>query len=201
MIKIKKVDFEKYNQIWVRLQFVNHKKPICLDYYSFGSLHDHIKKQTTSIPKQKIDLFDTIYLIHKWGGVTGRYFLMNKKGGGFFEVFKKDEKQIDIYKRAANLSIEGDPSAFDLFCDIKGIGASFAGKHAYFWSTTRKPLIIIDKLISNFFGFNTPESLLKEFGGYKKLYEYFTSESKRLGLKNVLVLERGIFQYVKENGI
>lgn len=201
MLKIKKINFEKYNDKWELLQQEKRKNPIYSSYLSYGALHDEIKKQTTTIPKHDSELFQIIFLIHKWGGVTGRYFLMNKKGGGYFESFKKDKKQIEVYKQAVKLSIEGNPAAFDLFCDIKGIGASFAGKHAYFWSTRKKPLIIIDKLIANFFGFNRPESLLKETGGYSNLYEQLNIESKKLGLRSVLQLERGIFQYVRENKI
>ena len=201
MIKIKKINFEKFNKNWELLQQEKRKKPICLAFNTYGSLHDEIKKRTITVPRANEDLFEIIFLIHKWGGVTGRYFLMNKKTGGFFEEFKKDKQQIETYKKAASLAIEGNPDSFDLFCNIKGIGAAFAGKHAYFWSTKKKPLIIIDKLIANFFEFKTPVKLLKEIGGYKKLYELFTSESKTLGLKSILILERGIFQYVRENKI
>lgn len=201
MLKIKKINFQKYNRNWEFLQEEKRKKPIYLSFDSYGSLHDEIKKRTIVVPSNNEDLFQIIFLIHKWGGVTGRYFLMNKKTGGHFEEFKKDKKQIGLYKQAANFAIEGNPDSFDLFCNIKGIGAAFAGKHAYFWSTKKKPLIIIDKLIANFFEFKTPEKLLKEIGGYKKLYEIFKSESKTLGLKSILILERGIFQYVRENKI
>ena len=201
MLNFRKINFQKYNRIWEVLQNEKRKKPIYQTFNTYGSLHDEIKKRTNIVPRSNEDLFKIILLIHKWGGVTGRYFLMNKKTGSHFEEFKKDKKQIDIYKQAANLAIEGNPAAFDLFCNIKGIGAAFASKHAYLWSTKRKPLIIIDKLIANFFGFNKPEILLKEMGSYTKLYELFKSESKSLGLKSILILERGIFQYVRENKV
>ena len=201
MIKFKTINFQKYNRNWELLQLEKRDKPIYLIFDTYGSLHDEIKKRTINVPKNNEELFQIILLIHKWGGVTGRYFLMNKKTGGFFEEFKKDKQQIETYKKAASLAIEGKPESFDLFCNIKGIGAAFAGKHAYFWSTKKKPLIIIDKLIANFFEYKTPEKLLKEIGGYKKLYEIFKSESKTLGLKSILILERGIFQYVRENKI
>lgn len=198
MITLKVINFDEYSRKWDFDQSLKQKKFIYLNFDSYGLLHDEIKKKITNFNHDNSELFEVIYMIHKWGGVTGRYFIMNRKGGSNLEKFKQNERQIDIYKRAISRAVNGDPSAFDLFCEIKGIGASFAGKHAYFWSMPHRPMIIVDRLVANFFGLNTSEALIKKFGSYSLLYDFFEDQREILGLKSVLDLERGIFQYQRE---
>ena len=144
-------------------------------------------------------LFYIIYLIHKWGGVTGRYFIMNRRGEGYFERFKKDKDLINIYINAAKMSMKGDPNSINEFCKIAGIAESFASKHAYFWSCAKSPLIIVDRLLASYFGFRSPIALIRSLeGGYAQLLEIFSSECKKRKLESVLILERGIFQYMRE---
>jgi hypothetical protein len=199
MITFKKIDFENYNKKWIDEQLFVNKKPIFKSYYSYGELHDEIRKHTKALPESDIELFEIIYSIQKWGGVTGRYFLIKRNGISYFDSFKTNKKQIEIYRKASKLAMLGNPEAFNLFCSIRGINVSFAGKHAYFWSPKKNPLIIIDKLLAKFFGHNTPQSFIKEIGGYSNVIDFFNTERKNLGLKDILTLERGIFQYVRES--
>ena len=198
MMKFKNINFQKYNDIWEIDQQTSLKKPIDEKYVSYGELHNEIKKRTKLIPEKKEELFAIIFLIQKWGGSTGRYFFINKNGANHFDTFKKSSNLINIYLNAAKQAMNGDPNSFDEFCKIPGIKESFAGKHSYFWSTNKKPLIIIDKLIAEYFGFKTPAALLKEVGGYSNLYDLFNKEYKAQNLDSILVLERGIFQQTRE---
>ena len=91
--------------------------------------------------------------------------------------------------------MNGDSNSFDEFCKIPGIKESFAGKHAYFWSTNKKPLIIIDKLLAEHFGFKTPAALLKECGGYSNLYDLFNSAILTISLSVRKALEACIKLY------
>lgn len=194
----KKIEYKKFNAKWEFEQNSILKNPIDDKYSSYGSLHDEIKKRTISIPKQNEELFEIIYLIQKWGGSTGRYFFINRNGYSYFDQLKKSTGLIEIYSTAAKLAIKGDPNSFNEFCRIPGIKESFAGKHAYFWSTHKKPLIIVDKLIAEYFGFKKPSALLKECGGYSSLYNLFDKECRTCNLSSILLLERGIFQFIRE---
>jgi hypothetical protein len=198
MLKFKKINFQKYNDSWERDQKIEVKKPIDEKYLSYGELHNEIKKRTKTIPEKKEELLAIIFLIQKWGGSTGRYFFIKKNGVSHFDTLKKTNNLIEIYLNAAKKAMNGDSNSFDEFCKIPGIKESFAGKHAYFWSTNKKPLIIIDKLLAEHFGFKTPAALLKECGGYSNLYDLFNKEYKTQNLSSILVLERGIFQHTRE---
>ncbi len=198
MLEFKKINYQKYNDSWERDQQISVKKPIDEKYLSYGELHNEIKKRTKTIPEKKEELFAVIFLIQKWGGSTGRYFFIKKNGDSHFDTLKKSSNLINTYLNAAKLAMKGDPNSFEEFCKIPGIKESFAGKHAYFWSTNKKPLIIIDKLLAEYFGFKTPTALLKEVGGYSNLYDLFNKEYKAQNLSSILVLERGIFQQTRE---
>lgn len=198
MLKFKNIDFERYNDIWESEQLKVTKKPIIDSITSYGKLHNFIKSKTKSIPQNNDELFKIIFLIQKWGGVTGRYFLIERNKHSYFDNLKNNNDLIEIYRSAAQNAINGNPISFDLFCKIPGIKESFAGKHAYFWSTNDVPLIVVDKLIAIYFGYNNPNALLKDCKGYSNLYNIFSKEYKRNNLSSILVLERGIFQYIRE---
>jgi len=193
------IDYERYNGNWERDQKIKLKRPIYANYYSYGDIHDEIRKRTKRIPESSAHLFEIVEMIHKWGGVTGRYFTMNRKDVGYFERFKKDKILIDIYINAVKMSMNGDANALTEFCKIPGIKESFGSKHAYFWSPPNMPLIIIDKILASYFGYKSPSELIRKLdGGYAKLIDVFTIEAKRKSLESILILERGIFQYMKE---
>ena len=198
MLNFKKIDFELYNNNWEAEQNVLLKNPIEGLYKSYGTLHNEIKKRTKTIPINNEDLFEIILLIQKWGGSTGRYFFIKRNGVSYFEELKKSKDLIQIYLNATKLAMKGEPQSFSEFCKIPGIKESFAGKHAYFWSTNAKPLIIVDKLLSEYFGHQTPKALIDECNGYAKLIEIFYEKCTDFNLKSILVLERGIFQYTRE---
>ncbi len=194
----KKIDFVEYNNKWAFDQKSKLKKPIILSFYSYGELHDEIRRRTISIPETNTDLFEIVYLIHKWGGATGRYFIMDRKDVGYFERFKKDKVLINVYINAAKMAINGNPDSLNEFCKIPGIKESFGSKHAYFWSPKNKPLIIVDKILASYFGYKSPHALISSLaGGYAELLDKFHSEAKNKSIKSILVLERGIFQYMK----
>ena len=199
MLKFKKIDFQSYNDIWELEQKTKMKKTIVDSFVSYGELHNYIKLTTKSLPVSDQELFKIIFLIQKWGGTTGRYFFIIRKGESYFDKFKHNENLIKLYRKAAKDAMNGDPKSFDLFCGVPGIKESFAGKHAYFWSNPKTPLIIIDKLLAQYFGFENPNLLLKEVGGYSNLYDIFSKEYKANNLSSILTLERGIFQYVRES--
>jgi len=198
MLKFLKINFRKHNDIWENEQQIEVKKKIDEKFSSYGELHNEIKKRTKTIPEKKEDLLAIIFLIQKWGGSTGRYLFIKRNGVSYFDQLKKSNELIATYSNAAKLAIKGDTNSFNEFCKLPGIKESFAGKHAYFWSTNKKPLIIIDKLLAEYFGFKTPAALLKECGGYSNLYDLFDKEYKDQNLSSILVLERGIFQFVRE---
>lgn len=193
MLKFKKINFQKYNDSWEREQQISVKKLIDEKYLSYGELHNEIKKRTKTISEKKEELFAVIFLIQKWGGSTGRCFFIKKNGNSHFDTLKKTNKLFEIYLNAAKKALNGDQNSFDEFCKIPGIKESFAGKHAYFWSTNKKPLIIIDKLLAEYFGFKTPAALLKECGGYSNLYDLFNKEYKTQNLSSILVLRKRYF--------
>jgi hypothetical protein len=195
----KNIDFLKYNEKWELDQKLKLKKPIVQNFYSYGELHDEIRNRTKRIPEHDTDLFEIVNLIHKWGGVTGRYFIMDRRDVGYFQRLKKDKVLISVYIQAAKMAIKGDPNSLSEFCKIPGIKESFGSKHAYFWSPPNMPLIIIDKILASYFGYKSPSELIRKLdGGYAKLIDVFTIEAKRKSLESILILERGIFQYMKE---
>jgi hypothetical protein len=197
-MNFKQLNFLEFNAKWENDQLKVLKTAIYNQFHSYNALGEYIKNRTGILTDSDEELFEIIYSIQKWGGATGRYFFIKRNGISYFESFKKDKSQIAVYRNAVKLAMQGDPFAFDLFCQIKGINASFAGKHAYFWSPSSNPLIIVDKLIANYFEFETPQALLKETGGYSNLYKLFLAETRRLNLPSILVLERGIFQFMRE---
>jgi len=191
-------EISSYNQKWQTEQDIKYSIPIFASYHSYKALHDEIQKRTLEIPISKSDLIKTIQMIHFWGGSTGRYFMINRKGGSYIEQFKANPDQIRIYKEACKQASLSNPDAFDLFCKIKGIGPSFAGKHAYFWSPSNNPLIIIDKYIAHYFDANNAKDLLKKKKGYANIVNEFQKLKKEYKVKNILVVERGIFQFMKK---
>jgi hypothetical protein len=191
-------EINSYNQKWETEQDIKYSTPIFASYHSYKALHDEIQKRTLEIPVSKSELIKTILMIHHWGGSTGRYFMINRRGGSFIEQFKANPIQIKIYKEACKQASLSNPDAFNLFCKIKGIGPSFAGKHAYFWSPGKNPLIIIDKYIAHYFDAKNVKELLQKKKSYTKIIEQFNNLKKEYKVKSILVIERGIFQYMKD---
>ena len=100
---------------------------------------------------------------------------------------------LDFYKHAIQLSKENNVMAFECFGMVKGIGTSFQGKHAMFWSNYELP--VIDSKIVGCFGYKSTAEFEQNhsYGEYCKILKKIITELN-LPLK-VHEIEKAIFAF------
>ena len=185
---------KKWNDI--NVQFAYTDKNIAL-YSNFKGNYEEIESEIikiTELPFEKLTddlILKCIDLINQWGGKESRYFYIKRKNLNFLSF--RDIVNLDYYKHAIQLSKENNVMAFDCFGMIKGIGTSFKGKHAMFWSNYELP--VIDSKIVGCLGYKSTG----EFEHYHSYVDYCvilkTIQSKLNLTLKIHEIEKAIFAF------
>ncbi len=151
---------------------------------------------------KKVDLADkdilrVIDLIYSWGGKSGRMFYAKHNGSSSpRDEIESNENTMWVYKEGIKLAKESNPICKIIFSSIKGIGSSYASKHAYFWSMTSKnPLIIIDSKIAGTLGYSTIELLEKDFHYNETIKEFQKKAKEEIGINDSTEIEKSLFAF------
>ena len=145
----------------------------------------------------KENILRVVDLIYSWGGKSGRMFYVSseKKQSPREELSNKGDV-FNIYLEGIKLAQHGDTKSIGIFKSIRGIGSSYASKHAYFWSiNSDNPLIIVDSKIAGTLGFSTISRLEKKHS-YGEIVSFF----KQMALQefkesNPSRVERALFAF------
>ena len=145
----------------------------------------------------KKSVLRVVDLIYSWGGPSGRLFYAAFNGQNAPRVdLENDESVFGRYLDGIKLAKLGKPESIKIFCKIRGIGASYASKHAYFWSTnSENPLIIVDSKIAGSLGYRTIEHLEAK-SNYAETVESFKKKAIiEFNESNPSKIERALFSF------
>ena len=145
----------------------------------------------------KLSILRVIDLIYSWGGRSGRLFYASSRGKlSPRENLEVNESALKKYIDGVKLARNGNPDSIKYFCEINGIGPSYASKHAYFWSlNSNNPLIIVDSKIAGSLGYKNINSLQKNFS-YKKIITSFKNKAlEEYNFSNPSNIERALFAF------
>ena len=139
------------------------------------------------------EIFRAIDLINQWGGKTSRMFYTKRKNQTMTsrELIMVNPN-LDLYKKGIFLSKKHDYNAVDSFKMVNGIGASFMGKHASFWSSFN--MVIIDNKIAGTLGFINPNKLLKN-NTYEEFMNFINHIKNQNNIDSPVHVERSLFSF------
>jgi muramoyltetrapeptide carboxypeptidase LdcA involved in peptidoglycan recycling len=136
-------------------------------------------------------------LIYSWGGPSGRMFYSSVGNN----LSPRKELEINgacfaTYEKGVKLARAGDAKCKEIFKTIKGIGSSFASKHAYFWSlSSQYPLIIVDSKIAGVLGYQTVEELERKVNYLEIVVKFKEKASVEFGDNDSSKVERALFAF------
>jgi hypothetical protein len=168
-----------------------------------GTLNDcenEILRIVNDLNRSDADIIRAIDLINQWGGSESRYFYIAKtktleNGQKLIRIPRElieYPENLAIYKRGISLASENNPSSVNYFLKIFGIGASYIGKHAYFWSNYNLP--IIDAKIAGVLGYNSSEVLLRNYT-YNMIINHMQNIQIQNKLDELFKVEKGMFAF------
>jgi len=152
-----------------------------------------IKSQDISRPT----VLKIIDLIYSWGGKSGRMFYASVNGKiSPRQSLDQKDSVFNKYLQGVMLAKKGDIRSIKKFCEIDGIGLSYASKHAYFWSLdSEKPLIIVDSKIAGSLGHFTIQSLERVHKYEDIVFEFRNKSLKEFNEDNPNKTERALFAF------
>lgn len=158
---------------------------------------NEIIKLTNSNDLSQQTIFKVIDLIYSWGGRSGRMFYSRSKGKlSPREELEANDNNFKVYLDGIKLAKGGKTESIEKFSSIRGIGSSYASKHAYFWSIhSDNPLIIVDSKIAGTLGYKTIDSLFRDYT-YKDIVNLFVAKAQLyFNEKNPSKVERALFAF------
>lgn len=161
-----------------------------------GTLNEcetEILKITTKQNPSDSEIFKVIDLINQWGGKTSRMFYTirrNQTASSREQIM--NEPNLSYYKEGVRLSKDNNFNAVNSFIKVNGIGASFMGKHATFWSNFN--MVIIDNKIAGVLGFNNPNLLLAQ-NNYNEFMSHINNIKISNKLETPVNVERSLFSF------
>jgi len=165
-----------------------------------GNINSCTNEIFSIIKSDKIDnssILRVIDLIYSWGGKSGRMFYASSRGQlSPREDLEVNKEALIKYMKGIELAMSGNPDSINYFCQINGIGKSYASKHAYFWSlNSSNPLIIVDSKIAGSLGYQTINSLQNNFS-YESIIASFKSKAfDEFADGNPSNVERALFAF------
>jgi hypothetical protein len=147
------------------------------------------------------DILRAIDLINQWGGKMSRGFYLAKtkrhEDGTILVRIPRQEiekrENIDRYKIGINLAKENNLESVNYFRQF-GIGPSYIGKHAYFWSCCNLP--IVDAKIAGILGYKSASVLLYNHE-YNEVVNHMNVIKTNNNLINVVIVEKAMFAFHK----
>ena len=112
------------------------------------------------------------------------------------EELETNEVTYNTYLEGIELAKQGDSVCIEIFNGVRGIGSSYASKHAYFWSlNSPNPLIIVDSKIAGALGYRTINNLEREFS-YNEIVKSFLKKSQiEFNENDPSKVERSLFAF------
>ena len=202
-MKFPKIDYEFWLKNWHKtigenrvytnknmLEFIDYEKDI-------NSCTQEISCLVNSPKLNKKIILRVVDLIYSWGGKSGRFYYDTSKNKPCYR--KELELNTDLflkYSKGIEYAKKGQSESKNIFEQISGIGASYASKHAYFWSLhSDNPLIIVDSKIAGSLGYETINQLNSNIN-YRNLVTEFKNKSiEEFGEKNPMLIERALFAF------
>ncbi len=143
------------------------------------------------------DILRVIDLINLWGGKMSRGFYIPRRqlqvNGEINIVIPRQlieqPENMDRYKIGISLAKENNLNSVNYFRQF-GIGPSYIGKHAYFWSNCNLP--IVDAKIAGCFGYKSSQILLNNFT-YTDVVQHMNIIKESNNLDNVVIVEKACF--------
>jgi hypothetical protein len=151
-----------------------------------------IKAIVTKKSVSDAEILCAIDLINQWGGRTSRLFYTKGKYDTIPRENIEQTEVLSVYKEGLRLAKDKNVESIEVFQSILGIGPSYSGKHAAFWSDLN--LIIVDSKIAGALGFKTVSALLKQFQ-YETILEAFDVTAKKNRLNKPVDIERALFAF------
>lgn len=147
------------------------------------------------------DILRVIDLVNQWGGKMSRGFYIPRpqiqNNGQILIVIPRqlieEEENMDRYKVGINLARQNNLDSVNYFRQF-GIGPSYIGKHAYFWSNCNLP--IVDAKIAGCFGYNSSQILLNTYT-YANVVQHMNVIKEKNHLDNVVKVEKSLFSFHK----
>lgn len=183
---------------------IGNSKVRNVSYSSFrGTLHEceeKILEIVKSPDLTELMILQAIDLINQWGGSESRHFYIDKKRKCFNNeiVLKNPRKLIAhpenllIYKRGIEQAKKHQIESVNTFLKVFGIGPSYMGKHAYFWSELN--LVIIDAKIAGCLGYKSSQNLLNK-NSYESVIEFLNSIKEEEKLNHITDVEKAMFAF------
>lgn len=152
-----------------------------------------VKSQDISKPT----VLRIIDLIYSWGGKSGRMFYASVNGKvSPRQSLDQRDSIFNKYLQGVMLAKQGDSRSIKKFCEVDGIGLSYASKHAYFWSLdSKKPLIIVDSKIAGSLGYSTIQSLEKVHKYRDIVFAFRNKSLEEFNEDNPSKVERALFAF------
>jgi len=202
-IKFPDIEYGYWLSEWTRSigELPTYSNKNMVKYIVFnGNINSCTSEILTLVKSQdlsKLTVLRVIDLIYSWGGKSGRMFYasVNEKTSPRQSLDKIDSV-FDKYLQGIMLAKQGDIRSINKFCEIGGIGLSYASKHAYFWSLdSKQPLIIVDSKIAGSLGYLTIQSL-ENVHRYGDIVFAFREKSlKEFNEDNPSKVERALFAF------
>lgn len=159
---------------------------------------DEIIRLVRKNPIQQKNVLRVVDLINSWGGKSCRLFYAstNKNLISPREELETDKDYYDTYIKGVKLALKGDTECLDVFKTLRGLGPSYASKHAYFWSfDSDRPLIIVDSKIAGALGYSTIDKLLRKFT-YDQVVKGFSDKAiAEFKKKSPDMIEKSLFTF------
>lgn len=197
-----KIDYKYWLEKWHNN--IGNSNVRNVSYSSFrGTLHECEEKILEIVNSPNLTdqmILDAIDLINHWGGSESRHFYIDKikKGLNKEVIIRNPRKEIslsenlNIYREGIEQAKRNIADSANTFLKIYGIGPSYMGKHAYFWSGLN--LVIIDAKIAGCLGYQTSQMLLAK-NSYEAVVEFLNSIKVEEKLNHTTEVEKAMFAF------
>lgn len=119
-------------------------------------------------------------------------FYVQGKGNKSPRELIMSDPNLQHYKDGIELAKGNDYRAVNEFLKVYGIGHSFMGKHAQFWSNFS--MVILDQKIAGTLGYKTPQ-LLISLNTYNEFMNHINIIRDNNELNNSVEVERALFAF------
>lgn len=164
---------------------------------NINSCTQEISSLVNSSKLTKKIILRVVDLIYSWGGKSGRFFYDSSKN----KISPRKDLELNTdsllkYSKGIDYAKKGEAGSKKIFEEIRGIGSSYASKHAYFWSLhSDNPLIIIDSKIAGSLGYKTINQLNSKIDYHNLVTNFKNKSIEEFSEKNPVLIERALFAF------
>ncbi|RAR73805.1 hypothetical protein [Flavobacterium aciduliphilum] len=203
-MEIPNINFNYWSNRWH--ENIGNSRALNVNYTDFTGTLNELVAEILRIVNLEIltdeDILNAIDLINQWGGSESRWFYIAKTRtlrNGNIEIRIPRElielpENLAIYRDGINLASQNNSNSVNYFLQIFGIGPSYIGKHAYFWSNCNLP--IVDAKIAGCFGYRDAKILLYNHN-YDIVLNHMNFIKNNNNLIDVVTVEKALFAFHK----